>query len=356
MFKHIALFEIRSGFRRLSTYIYFALFFALGYLIFMVAAGVFPGVDMGLGAGGKLYANSHFMLFVLVSSTSYYGLLVVAAVMGNAAHRDFRHNTYPLIFTAPITKLQYLGGRFLAANVILLFIFSSIGIACLAAGLTADVDERLIGPYHFFAYLAPYLFAVIPNTLFIGAIFFAMAALTRNMLPVYVSAVMLFVGYLIAAVLSTQLDSKYVAGLIDPFGNFALEHVIQYWTVAEKNSLAIPMTGLMLVNRLIWTSLGLVVLGVTCWVFRMQQGGEDRRRLRESAVGVAVARQVALPVATVRVSSQASFLPKLIWLEFYRIVASVPFLLIVLCGIGFVIVSSVSMQAIFGTSIFAGGV
>jgi ABC-2 type transport system permease protein len=351
MVKTIALFEIRNGFQRLSTYIYFALFFGLGYLIFVVAAGAFPGVDTGLGAGGKLYANSAFMLFALISSTSFYGLLVVAAVMGNAAHQDFRHNTFPLVFTAPVSKMQYLGGRFLAANVILLFIFSSIGIACFVAGLTATVDEKLIGPFHLFAYLQPYLLVVIPNTFFVGAAFFAVAALSRNMLPVYVSAVVLFVGYLIAAVLSTQLDSKYVAGVIDPFGNFALEHVTQYWTVAEKNSESIPMTGLLLVNRLIWTSAGIGVLGLTCWLFRMQQGGEDRRQFRESSAGGSAVRQVALPVAAVRVTSQVAFLPQLIWLEFRGIVASIPFLLIVICGVGFVFVSSISLQAMYGTSI-----
>ena len=51
-----------------------------------------------------------------------------------------------------------------------------------------------------------------------------------------VGAVLIFVGYLIAATLSADLESKYLAGLIDPFGNFAFEHVTQYWTVAEKKS------------------------------------------------------------------------------------------------------------------------
>ena len=301
MITKIALFELSNGFRRISTYIYFALFFGFGFLIFMAAAGAFPGVNMGLGAGGKLYANSSFMLFALISSTSYYGLLVVAAVMGNAAQRDFRHNTFPLVFTSPVSKMQYLSGRFCAANVILLFVFSSIGIGCFVASMTPKVDQSLIGPQHLMAYLYPYLIAVIPNTLILGAVFFGLAALTRSMLPVYVSAVVLFVGYLIAAVLSTQLESKFVAGIIDPFGNYALEHVTRYWTVDEKNSQTIPLTGLMLVNRAIWMVLGLAALGLTSWLFRMEQGGEDRGPMRASPSGGGGAgRNVALPVTPVQ--------------------------------------------------------
>ena len=106
MIKTIALFELRNGFRRISTYIYFVLFFALGFLTFFVAAGAIPGVDMGLGAGGKLFANSSYLLYALISGTSFYGLLVVAAVMGNAAYQDFRYNTFSLLFTSPISKTQ----------------------------------------------------------------------------------------------------------------------------------------------------------------------------------------------------------------------------------------------------------
>lgn len=352
MIKTIALFELRNGFRRVSTYIYFVLFFALGFLTFFVVAGAFPGVNVGLGAGGKLFANSAYMLYALISGTSYYGLLVVAAVMGNAAYQDFRYNTFALVFTSPISKTQYLIGRFLAANVLCLFIFSSIGIACFVASFMPAVDKGMIGPHHLLAYLQPYFLAVIPNTFFIGAVFFAVAALSRNLLAVYVSAVVLFVGYLIASVLSTQLDSKYFAGLIDPFGNFALEHVTQYWTVAEKNSLMIPMSGLVMVNRVIWTVGGVAVMAATCWRFRLTQGGEDRRRLRDSATDSRSIPDAPLPVAAVRTTSEIAFLPKLTWLEFKRIVASVPFLLIVACGVGFVIVSSTTMQSMFGTSVY----
>ena len=263
MVRAIALFELKNGVRRISTYIYFILFLAFGYLTLIAAGGAFAGVNLGLGTGGKVFANSPYLLFAFISSFSFYGLLVVAAVMGYSGQQDFQHQTYPLIFTEPISKLQYLAGRFIAANILLLFIFSSIGMGCVLGSWMPFLDEQLVGGNRIMAYVWPYVLIVIPNTLFIGAVFFGLAALGRKMLPVYVSAVMVLIGYLIAAVLATDLESKFIAGLIDPFGNFAFDHVTQYWTIAEKNTSSVPLTGLLLANRLLWLTVGASILGFT---------------------------------------------------------------------------------------------
>ena len=45
------------------------------------------------------------------------------------------------------------------------------------------------------AYFQPYLINVWPNLLFLTAIFFALATLTRKMLPVYVASVLVLIGY-----------------------------------------------------------------------------------------------------------------------------------------------------------------
>ena len=168
MVKAIALFELENGVRRISTYIYFLLFLAFGYLMFVAAGGAFAGVDLGLGAGGKVFANSPYLLYAFISSLSFYGLLVVAAVMGYSGQQDFQHQTYPLIFTEPISKLQYLAGRFIAANILLLFIFSSIGIGCILGSWMPFLDEQLVSTNHIMAYVQPYVLVVIPNTFFIG--------------------------------------------------------------------------------------------------------------------------------------------------------------------------------------------
>ena len=45
-------------------------------------------------------------------------LLVAAAVAGDPAARDVQTRMHPLTYTAPVSKADYLGGRFLAAFVL----------------------------------------------------------------------------------------------------------------------------------------------------------------------------------------------------------------------------------------------
>ncbi len=65
MVKAIALFELNNGLRRISTYVYFTLFLALGYLMVIAAGGAFQSVNIGLGTGGKVVINSPYLLFAL---------------------------------------------------------------------------------------------------------------------------------------------------------------------------------------------------------------------------------------------------------------------------------------------------
>ncbi len=85
MIRAIAFFEIKKTFRRISTYVYFVLFFSMAFLLGITAAGAFPSVNLGMGTGGKVFANSPYMLHNFIGALSYYGLLVTAAVMGHCA-------------------------------------------------------------------------------------------------------------------------------------------------------------------------------------------------------------------------------------------------------------------------------
>ena len=66
------------------------------------------------------------------------------------------------------------------------------------------------------AYLAPYLTLVLPNLLILAPLFFALGALTRKMRAVYVSAVVLLVGYLLAGDAVEQAREQDLGGTAGP--------------------------------------------------------------------------------------------------------------------------------------------
>ena len=81
----IALFELRQRLRRISTYLYFLVLFALGFLFALIGGGAFPSVSLDFGTGGKVFINSPFSLNAIISFLSVFGVIITAAIAGQAA-------------------------------------------------------------------------------------------------------------------------------------------------------------------------------------------------------------------------------------------------------------------------------
>src|ERR1019366_8794473 len=86
-----------------------------------------------------------------------------------------------------------------------------------------------------------YFINVLPNLLFLTAIFFALAALGRKMLPVYVASVLVLMGYFVVGQFSnTSLTASVRAAMADPLGGSAIDRITRYWTPFQRNTQLIP--------------------------------------------------------------------------------------------------------------------
>ena len=99
-------FELRFRFKSLSTYVYFLMWFLFAF--FCVASESFGPVG---GGNGKILLNSAFANTLDNILASVFGIIVIAAIFGTAMLRDFQRDTYQILFTKPISKFGYLGGR-----------------------------------------------------------------------------------------------------------------------------------------------------------------------------------------------------------------------------------------------------
>ncbi len=343
-------FELARNFHAISTYIYFAILAALAYVLMIAAAGAFQSASVIVGGGGKVMANSPFTIAEFISLLSYFGLLIISATCGKIAFQDFEYQTHSFFFTAPISKGAYLGGRFAASILVVLAIFSGIAVGLAVGTWMPFVDKARLGPNHLWAYVQPYLISVIPNVLVMGALFFSLAALTRRILPVYMTSVILLVGYLIAISLSAKLDEKFLAALLDPFGQLALDRVTQYWTISEKNVRLVSFEGALLWNRLLWMGVAAAIMAFAYVRFKFVFALEGRRAPQKE---MAASEVVALRIPTVtREFSTAAFtraLVRLTRLGFTETVKNVYFAVIVLAGVLFMIAASRNTGDIYGT-------
>jgi ABC-2 type transport system permease protein len=350
----IMLFELRKRLKLLSTWVYFGVYLALGFITMNAAGGAWESVVFSAGGGGKVLANSPHSLSIMLGFLGYTGVIVTGAMMGQAIYQDFATGSHTLFFTSPISKGQYLFGRFLGAFLTLSIIFSSMGLGAFVGSHMPWLQKHLVGPTLPAAYLRPYLLSVLPNLFIAGALFFMLAALTRRILPVYVTSVVLFIGYLIGVNLLREIDTKWIAALSDPFGLNAQRLVSEYWTVTEKNTQLLPLEGWFLANRLLWMAVGAAALAFTFLRFQRTyalslRGKKEQAQDSESALS---ASSTSAPAAA-RDFRDATFLrllPKLAWLDLKETVKNIYFVVMVLAGVLFVFVNSRLIGNIYGTN------
>ena len=340
----IASFEFHQRLHRISTYVYFLVFLLLGVLFAAMSGGAIPNATVEFGTGGKVLVNSPYALNAIISYVAFFGLVITAAIAGQATYQDTASNSTSFFYTSPITKFDYLAGRYMGAMLIQFAIFSSVGIGAWIGVHLPWLDPTRVGPNLPLAYLQPYFLLVIPNLILTSAIFFGLAALTRRMLAVYAGSVILLIAFFIAAQLSSTLTATKIAALSDPLGGSAIDYVTRYWTPFERNTRLIPLQSFILLNRALWLGIGAAVLALTYRKFQLAYPAQRQKKLKtapENGDHVVPSAKI-LPAAHSVFSRSASFrqLMSLSQIQFTETVRNVFFGVLLLAGFLFAVITA----------------
>ncbi len=265
MFQSMLRFELRYQLTRPVTWFYLIVFIAQG-LIFMGSAGVaLAGGGMGQVARNAPWAIGGAMLLMATIDQ-----VIVTGIVGTSILRDFQYKTHELVFTTPITKGGYLGGRFAASFVVMVLLHLGIPLGLGLGTLLPWVDRAELQAFSLAPYLVQYFLLVVPTLFFVSAIFFAVGAFTRSQFAIYAQGIVLVLLWLIARPLLASVGNQRLGALIDPFGVRAYEVLTRYWTAGEKSAQMIPLSGVMLENRLLWIAVGAGLLAFTYATFRFR--------------------------------------------------------------------------------------
>src|SRR5215467_1918781 len=168
-------FELKFRFKSISTYIYFFVWMMFSFLC--VASENF--VPIG-SSNGKVLLNGPFATTVDNTGYCLFGLIIIAAIFGTSFLRDFQRDTYQILFTKPISKFAYLGGRWAGSFVTTVFAFSGGIFGTLLGTFAPWADHSRIGPNHLWWYLQPFLSIIVIQIFFTGSLFFMVGALSRK--------------------------------------------------------------------------------------------------------------------------------------------------------------------------------
>jgi len=248
--------------RTLSTYIYFLVLFAVSFMVALLLGGAFPEAKASFG-GEKIFANSPAIVDIVYSNIAFYVCKAcMVAIIGNAVLKDFRFNTYSMIFTTPVSKFDYLFGRFSACVFVSLIIFTAPAFGLMAGYATPWVSPDKIGAFMLAAYANTYWQTIIPNILVFGSIYFAVSLISRDIFIIWLSLIVVIVAVGVTNAITSSLDMQTLAALIDPRGNAAKSIMSRYWSTYDKNHMQYSLTGLFLLNRIIWLTVAGIVLAI----------------------------------------------------------------------------------------------
>jgi ABC-2 type transport system permease protein len=289
-FREIFRFEVGTILRRPSTWIYLAALLALA---------VFSPAGKDPGDSTPFNAPLNVAAFTLLAG--FLGVLVTAALFGDAGSRDTLHGMHPLFYAAPLRKGEYLGGRFAGAFAANALILLAVPLGMMAITLSGAVPAEWLTRFRLAPYVLAYLVFLLPNLLVNASILYALTVLSRRSFPSYLAAIGLFAGYALAIVVTAQNDHPRLASLLDPSGFVAVTETIADWTPVERGSRLLGFSGLLLWNRLFWMGVALAVMALT-WVrfrFAHHAPGGRRRAAEEdaAAAGTERVRPVAVPAA-----------------------------------------------------------
>ena len=369
MLAEIFRFELRYQLRQ-PVFLLAAAFFFLSAFLAVTTDAVVIG-----GSIGNVDRNAPFVILQLLLVMSLMGVFVTTAFVASPVLRDRETGTHELFFSTPIRKRDYLVGRFAGALAVALAVFVPVVLGVVLGSLMPWLDPERVGPFRAAPYLQGLLVFVVPNVLFTGSIQFALATATRSLVATYASVVGMFVAYGIAGNLLADIENETLAAMLDPFGGGAFGIATRYWTVAERNTMLLPVDGALLANRLVMLGIAVLVFLAAYRRFsftvvdrpprrrwwqwwrraRDEESAEPGDPSRDAVEAQAAAAVPALPGSSGRVTLRFSGLRQLARqtrLEVAGVVRSMAFLVILAFGVLNMLGNSSMVDRLFGTPVY----
>src|SRR5690554_4471761 len=280
MFFEFLKLELRSAFRSPMLYIFF-------FLIALMAFGAVASDNIQIGGAiGNVYRNSPSTLTNFILILGIFAILFAAAFFNNAALRDHNNRFNEIMFHLPIRKSGYFFGRFVGALILssipLLGVFLGAWVAAIIAPMVGWIEPDRIGPFYFETIVNNYFIFILPNMFLAGSVIFFLAHKFKSTIISFVGALAIIVAYFASGTLLSDIDNETIAALTDIFAIGTYSVYTQYFTPIEKNTLSPDFDGLIMNNRLIWLSVGIVISFISYLSFSFKEKLRFKKRKQKA--------------------------------------------------------------------------
>lgn len=239
------------------------IFIGLTAYLLMVLTNAGSLQDMGaLGVP----RNSPSLVYLMTTGNTFFLFFAWAWVFAQPIVRDRQALLHEVVLAAPVSLRTLLVGRYLGALGTALLLGTSQVLGFLLAPLLENlgwVPAGAMGPTPVTAMGWAFLIFTLPTALGIGALYLVAAIKTRSTAgPFAASAVLIFIWMFAMIIMSEGGISTSLSAVLDPSCFAEVDRLNRSWTPVEKTSIVYPLSGPLLLNRLLWCVLPLGLLAI----------------------------------------------------------------------------------------------
>ncbi len=327
MMLRIAAQEFRYMFKSPQTIVAFSIFFLLTFFAMM-------SDNVQIGGGGNVLANSPHSITQTLLIMNVFSVFVVPSFIANSFLKDVDYKFDGILFATPISKADYLFGRFFGSFAAMMVALLGSPLGMLIGTFWYSVDPETLAPTNLSDYIYVYGALVIPTMLAISAIMYALAVATRSIMFTYLAAMGLLILYFTGQSLLSAPEYRDITALLDPFLIDTFLDVTRYWTAVERNSNFIGYEGVVLTNRIIWAgiTLAFILVAYFKFSFRAPVKLSKEKLSKKEAAELARKEDIKLGVTAVPVWGASTTLRQFILrvkFEIASVFKSLPFLIVV---------------------------
>lgn len=275
----IFLFDIKSYFKNWTIY---------AVLFLLIAFAVFGGTIAHFSISENIFSNSAYQISFITAFLSLTTIFFSTIFASQLLFKETDARFELVLFSTPIRKREFIIGRLTALLVInfgFVLLFSVGFLIGQSLGNKSVTSTSFILSY----YLYPQILFCFINTLFVTSVLSFVGLLSKNKMLVYVSGLMLYIFYMVTLLYSgsplmaqsmPQSDqAQLISAFIDPFGFSAFFHQTSAWSVAQRNTQVVSLSGVFLINRLsvLLISIGLIFICVKRFSFIQSTKGKKTK-------------------------------------------------------------------------------
>ena len=226
--------------------------------------------SVGPARGRGVAVNSDFAIAAVLPPYSFLFLpLFTALIMADPSIRDFREGIHPLIFSKPLSRGEYLLGKFFGNFFVLACCQSAFVITLFVLQWIPKQGGVAVQEAKFLSYPKHFLVLVGISHMFLAAVYFTIGTLTRNAKIVYglgIGFYPIYIGY--QTILLNRVQWRWKLAL-DPLvmNQGRGIHTTIAAEVLKLNQLVVVYDTNLIVNRVVMVLLTAICLTILYWLF-----------------------------------------------------------------------------------------